>query len=385
MIKSLVPRGRERRPRLFYAAGPGNVIGTYEHWREGQDDSNQVAITYSGQFYDLCRELGADAMVVASHGAARSLRDGQFRIEHRPIPLLGRRGVLYHLGQIRYTLGLAASILRFRATVAVVGGIDHWYPLAILKLLGVEVIPSLHCVLWPKYRPPRGVRRLVCRANLAYFERVVRFMMCVSEDVGGQVNARGRCQDKVMLFKPTYRSAIFADAQPPPDPPPFRVLYAGRIERDKGVFDILEAARMLTELGRTEVEFELCGAGSALDELRAAASEAGLEDRFRIHGHCTRSEMRSMYARSHAVIVPTRTDFEEGLNKVVVESILARRPVITSSVCPALAYVRDAVVEVPPDDVDAYVRAILHLTCDPDGYDRKRRACALLSGPFLDQ
>ena len=36
--------------RILYAAGPGNVLGTYRHWRGGEDDPSQVAMTYSGQF-----------------------------------------------------------------------------------------------------------------------------------------------------------------------------------------------------------------------------------------------------------------------------------------------------------------------------------------------
>ena len=43
--------------RILYAAGPGDVIGTYRHWKEGRDDPSQIAITYSGQFYSLCKEL----------------------------------------------------------------------------------------------------------------------------------------------------------------------------------------------------------------------------------------------------------------------------------------------------------------------------------------
>ena len=43
----------QRPLRIVYAAGPGDVVGTYRHWKEGRDDPSQVAITYSGQFYDL--------------------------------------------------------------------------------------------------------------------------------------------------------------------------------------------------------------------------------------------------------------------------------------------------------------------------------------------
>src|SRR5205814_1764003 len=81
---------------------------------------------------------------------------------------------------------------------------------------------------------------------------------------------------------------------------------------------------------------------------------------------------------------PTTTDFPEGFNQVVVEGILAGRPVITSSVCPALDYVRDAVVEVPPDDVNAYHDAVLRLHDDVALYEQKRAASVSLQGQFYD-
>ena len=99
----------------------------------------------------------------------------------------------------------------------------------------------------------------------------------------------------------------------------------------------------------------------ALTELKAAAESADLAERFRCHGHCNKPTMREMFARCHVVIVPTTSEFIEGFNQVVAEGVLSGRPVITSSVCPALDYVRDAVVEVPPDDVKGYGDAILKL------------------------
>ncbi len=69
---------------------------------------------------------------------------------------------------------------------------------------------------------------------------------------------------------------------------------------------------------------------------------------------------------------------------VIAEGILGGRPVVTSSVCPALDYVRDAVVEVPPDDVSAYTLAIRRLVTEPDLYRSKRAACNSLRDQFLD-
>jgi glycosyltransferase involved in cell wall biosynthesis len=373
--------------RILYAAGPGNVIGTYGHWKEGRDDPSQVSVTYSGQFYDVCRDLGAYSLVIASSHTPGHLRDGRFTIKHRPVPFESGPGHLYHLGQVLAAGRLILSALLFRADAAVVtNGSGHWFPLSLLPLLGIKVIPSLHCVLWPKNRPPRGVNRVVQRLDAPFFARAAFAIMSASRDIAHQVAAMTSGTHRpVKEFLPTYRPGTFAGSgEVPRARRPFRVFFAGRVERDKGVFDLLDIARRFTAAGRTDIEFDLCGDGVALPELRRQVAESGLGERFRCHGHCSRAVMQEMYARAHVVIVPTTTDFIEGFNQVVAEGVLGGRPVITSDVCPALDYVRDAVVEVAADDVQGYAEAILKL-CDDEGfYQAKCRGCTAVQPQFYD-
>ncbi|MDQ3441306.1 MAG: glycosyltransferase family 4 protein, partial [Planctomycetota bacterium] len=252
-----------------------------------------------------------------------------------------------------------------------------------LRWLGVAVVPSLHCVIRAKSRTDRP--SLLERMNLRFLAQSPA-AMAVSDDIADQLRSlAGRRDVNVRVFIPHYRRQSFDGIAPPPEPrKPFRVFFAGRIERNKGVFDLLDVAKRYAAAGRSDIEFDLCGAGGALDALRRDAESAGLSERFRCHGHVQKPQMRAMYERSHVVIVPTTTDFVEGFNKVVAEAVLAGRPVITSSVCPALSYVRDAVVEVPPDDVKGYGDAILALADDAALYDSKRRGCESAKEQFYD-
>jgi glycogen synthase len=374
--------------RLLYAAGPGNVLGTYLHWKEGRDDPSQVSLTYSGQFYDVCRDLHADGYVLASSRTPGRVRDGHFTVEHRPIPFEDGPSSLYHLGQVWAAFRLIAAAVAFRADAAVVmNGSAHWFPLALLPLLGVKLIPSLHCVLWPKKRPHTGLKLLIQRLDAVCFARAAFAILSASRDIERQLVEMtfGRPRP-VVEFLPTYRPETFAGSGPPPEPRrPFRVFFAGRVEKNKGVFALLEIARQFAAAGRTDIEFDLCGEGSALAELRGQVAENGLGERFRCHGHCSRAVMREMYARTHAVIVPTTTEFIEGFNQVVAEGVLGGRPVITSDVCPALDYVRDAVVKVAADDVQGYAEAILKLCDDDTFYRAKCRGCAASQPQFYDE
>jgi glycogen(starch) synthase len=370
---------------ILYAAGPGDVLGTYRYWKEGQDDPSQVSVTYSGQLYDVCRDLGARAYVIASCRTPGFLRDGLFTIRHRHVPFEDGPAPLYHLGQVWSGVRLLASALAFRADVAVVfNGTAHWFALALLPLFGVRVVPSLHCVLWPLGKPPAGVRRLVQKLDARFFARRADTILSASGDITRQVAemTHGRHRP-VVEFLPTYRPGSFETGEPPAHRP-FRVFFAGRIERNKGVFDLLAIAQRFAAAGRTDIELDLCGSGTALDELRRAAGEAELTDRFRCHGYCTRAFMRETYAKAHAVLVPTTSDFIEGFNQVVAEGVLSGRPVITSRVCPALEYVREAVVEVSVDDVQGYGDAILRLCDDPEFYEAKCRGCAGAQAQFYD-
>jgi glycosyltransferase involved in cell wall biosynthesis len=374
--------------RILYAAGPGDVLGTYRHWRTGKDDPSQVSMTYSGQFYDLVRELDAETYVIACNPTPGRIRDGQFRIEHRAVPFHhASSALLYHFGQMWSALRLMLSAIWFRADVVViVCGTCHWFPLRLLRLLRIKVVPTMHCVIWRKGESLHGLRKVIGKLNRKFFTRTVSGIMSASHDISSQVaELTGGRMRPVYEFLPSYRREQFVGlGQPPAERRPFRVFFAGRVERNKGVFDLLEIAKRFAAAGRTEIEFDLCGAGGALDELKAAVADSNTGGRFRCHGHCGKATMRDMFARCHVVIVPTTTEFIEGFNQVVAEGVLSGRPVITSSVCPALEYVRDAVVEVPPDDVTAYENAILKLCDDIAFYEQQTAACYAAQEQFYD-
>ena len=379
---------KNRPLRILYCAGPGDVIGTYRHWKEGYDDPTQVAMTYSGQFYELCRHLGAEAYVISYCERRDFLADGRFRIEHRPLPVPPERGgPLFRLGNVWSGLRLTLTAARYRPDVIVTMGGAEWFSLGLIPLLGPKFLVTLHGHLWRVARPPRGLDGLFWWLNGRFLRRHPKAFMAISHSVAEQLRGLiGATEAPVQPFMPTYRAALFRPiaAAPPPAPPPYRVFFAGRMEPNKGIFDLLEVAKRFAAEGRTDIEFDLCGEGISLEELRRKVREAGLVDRFRCHGQVAKREMAGWYQRCHLVVVPTTTDSIEGLNKVVIEAVLASRPVVTSRACPALEYVRPGVLEVPPDDVRAYGDAVLRLVDDQALYEQKVRGCAASTEQFYD-
>jgi glycosyltransferase involved in cell wall biosynthesis len=226
---------------------------------------------------------------------------------------------------------------------------------------------------------------MLSRLDRPLWQKSAAAILSASIDITRQIDqTTAGTHRPVIQFLPTYRPGTFEADLPPGKREPFRVLFAGRIEGYKGVFDLLEIANRFKVAGRETIEFDLCGTGSAIEPLNDRIAQSNLDGRFRVHGHCDRAKMRQMFRDCHVLIVPTTTDFAEGFNQVVAEGVLAGRPVITSSVCPALDYVREAVIEVPPNDVTAYHDAILRLHDDTNLYEQKRAASISLQKQFYD-
>lgn len=372
--------------RVLYAAGPGDVIGTYAYWKRGQDDPSQVAITFSGQFYEVCTQLDAQGYIISSNCNQKFIQDGRFILEHRPVPLAQKAGILYHIGQVWYALGLVRSALWFRANVAIISDTSHYFVLSLLPILKIQVVPSLHCVLWQKYVSPGRVQKLLSKLNQRFFAQDCLATLAISEDVTTQVQQITNYQSRpIFPFLSLYRRSEFQQISAPDSiRSPFRVLFGGRIERNKGVFELLEIAKRFLAEGRENIVFDICGDGSALEELQRQAEQDGVSAIVNFYGHCQKEQMRERFNAAHAVIVPTTIHFVEGLNKVVVEAILTGRPVITSSVCPALSYVRSAAIEVAPNDTQSYGDAIITLYENHRMYEEKRANCLKVQEQFYD-
>ena len=214
----------------------------------------------------------------------------------------------------------------------------------------------------------------------------VRRAMAISQVVADQLSALAKpARLNVAVVTPTYARGHFDEVSPPdPGKRPFRVLFNGRTEANKGVFDLVIVAAQLHSERPGEFLFDICGEGTELPRLVERVEELGLQDVMRVHGFCDTERLTQLLGESHVVVVPTRSDFEEGLAKSCVEAVLAGRPFVTSPVCPALLSLGAAGVETLPDDPQSYREALVSLADDPKLYESKAAACAPLQAQFYD-
>lgn len=153
--------------------------------------------------------------------------------------------------------------------------------------------------------------------------------------------------------------------KPAPEPagPPLVVL-AGRMLRDKGVREFVEAARLLRREG-VEARFALVGdvdpqnpASIEREELEAWTQEGDVE----WWGH--RNDMREVFAASHIVCLPS---YGEGVPRVLLEGAAIGRPLVASDVpgCREVCLHEETGLLVSARDAPALATALHRLLADP--------------------
>ncbi|WP_339037608.1 glycosyltransferase family 4 protein [Bradyrhizobium symbiodeficiens] len=325
------------------------------------------------------------AYLIAAWSPPQRLVDGDFVIEHRPKP--GARGIRYHLGEIRYGLGMLASAIAFRADYFVIqSGMTHFFILPLFSLFSIKVIPVLHNTLWPAGYPPRSlVQRFILRADAIFFRLFADAILCVSSECYRQiVEVTGGRSNRVFTMLPQFDRELFGLTPAPPHSLPLRLLYAGRVVRSKGVFDLLEIVAAIERTRPSAVMLRICGDGPDLPELRQMCEDLQLSNLVEIEGRIEPVALRKLLIESHAAIIPTRSDFAEGLAMSAIEPILLGRPIITNPVVPALESLREAAIVAKTNDVASYVDGILALVESPAMYERLVSATATIREQFFD-
>ena len=370
--------------RIFCANGPGDTI---KHWSE--DEKDPRSITFLSQFKDFCCDIDAEAYIVAYHSRKAIHRDGPFILEHRPKPMPGASGIRFHIAQALYGFSLLLTAIQFRANAAVLdSGTSHFFILGLFQLAGIKTIIILHNTLWPTGYPRTGaVQRFIAKLDTLFFRWLPIGTIGVSPECIRQVEQLTKRKHRPCYqIRAQFRRKYFEEvpAPLPYDQFPFQIFYMGRIIRYKGVFDILEMAKRVEAQAPGRVRWEIHGAGPDLEELRRSRDEMDLKQIVFISGWTSPQDAQEVFARAHVSIVPTRSNFCEGLPMAAAEAVLAGRPVIISAVNPALEVLRAACVETQTDDVDSYVKAILRLIGDPNEYSALCEACPDLQGQFYN-
>ena len=374
--------------RIAYVSGPSEAAKIYRSKRNGEQPS-YFGTNYMERFLCLAEEMEAAAWVETWHAGSR-YRAEIDRITFMNVPAPQSRGLAYHLEQIARQLAMLVRVVRFKPKLIVLtGNLEYWWIYAAWRLLRVPVIASFHGAPKARFGRLKLHERLFLWLSARLMFRHLDAAVVTSEEIARQLRGEIDSADHpVPIFHhlPTYDRRQFEDIHSADRLPTeiFRIFFAGRMEANKGVFDVAEMAERLRRTHPGKFVFELCGDGNDLKPLIARIASRNLGQALIVHGYSKPAKMRQIMGRCHIAIVPTRAEVSAGFEMTCAEAILSGRPLVTSAVCPALHYLGDAALEVAPDDVEGYAEAIIRLQEDRALFLRLRAACAVLSEQFYD-
>ncbi|MFO7588177.1 MAG: glycosyltransferase family 4 protein [Gemmatimonadota bacterium] len=189
-------------------------------------------------------------------------------------------------------------------------------------------------------------------------------VIAISESTADDLGARGFDRRRITVSYPGIDRGFFR-----PDPEATRfprptLLYAGRLERYKGVDVVLRAIARLRASG-TDVALVAIGKGGDEARLRALARRLGVDELVTFAGYVAEEEKRDLLRRAWANVYPSP---KEGWGISNVEAAACGTPSLASD-APGL---RESVVDgstgflVPVGSVEAWADRIALLCGDPD-------------------
>ncbi len=156
------------------------------------------------------------------------------------------------------------------------------------------------------------------------------------------------------------------------------IAYAGRLDRDKGIFDLVDAAReIIRQVPKTE--FWIAGKGPYEDEFKAKIKELGLSNHFKLLGHL--NNVWDLLLTADIFVYPTHHD---AAPLAPVEAILAGVPVVASNIGGIPEMVPSAAgILTPPQQPDKLAKTIIELLTDEKKLTKLREG-AKLAGKELE-
>ena len=149
----------------------------------------------------------------------------------------------------------------------------------------------------------------------------------------------------------------------------FTVLFSGRLEEYKGVFDVLQAAHSLAhdkELAEYALTFVFVGAGSQKDRMIDEEKRLGLSNSV-IHRHVSYEDMPQEYDEADIFIAPSKPTptYDEQYCTALLEAQASGLPIVTTKTGGIPENIGEAGELVPPGDVQGMAKALKAYILNP--------------------
>lgn len=297
---------------------------------EGGPDAFLASLLFNGQVKVAC--------IAAFFAHSRSERHGAYTAQtYSRVGMKGRVDSLF---------SLPLDILRFRPDRILCGRQGYALMVCLLagRLIGAPVVFSAHNRLFGQaYGRIAKVREWLD----AWLIRRCHGAVCHGPYLAQELRQIGVPADRIQVFDSGCADLVDRASVPGQEAQlemhaPRRILFIGRMVRDKGIFDLLEAFQRLPDV-EPGVELIYMGDGQDRTELQQLVQERGLQDRVRLLGQLPHAEIGAQILKSWVVVTPTRSSFPEGRCMAAMEALALGVPLLAPDAGPFPFLVRDRV------------------------------------------
>lgn len=204
--------------------------------------------------------------------------------------------------------------------------------------------------------PPSGLReKLIQKLEKWESRRTDAMLFQSAEDF--EMSKRLKYRGKLVMLGNGVENFWF-DIQSKERRDTFELLFVGRIVREKGILDLLDAIEQVPSVHLHVVGDAL---GSDRDpvaaEVDSRLARPGMTNRVARHGMITRAQLRELYDRIDGVCLPS---YREGVPRSLIEALASGRPVVATNIRGCRELVKDEVngFLAPAGDVEALATAL---------------------------
>lgn len=220
------------------------------------------------------------------------------------------------------------------------------------------------------------------RLALTGNDRIVKYVkdrsdliIAVTERVKASLLIEGVPEEKIKVIPVGIDTGRFKPA--PPDRPlreslgasadDLLVLFTGRLVREKGVYDLLNAALLMSrDPGLRHVKIAIAGTGPEKAAMARMIESCGLRERIRLVGKFPYDMVPKLYNAADAFILPSIPTpyWQEQFGMVLVEAMASGLPVISTLSGSIPEVIGDGGILIQPNDPLSIYHEVKHLAMD---------------------
>jgi len=210
----------------------------------------------------------------------------------------------------------------------------------------------------------RVIKWFVTRAfKIMFSTKRIQLVVQNSDDHAGVKN-KFINEDRLHLVRGSGVDVAAFPCLEPPDDKTTQVTFVARMLKDKGLVELIDAARIIQKQGIKNIQINLVGMPHAVNPYSVSETQLNLwQDEGLVKWHGFRNDIVEVWREAHIAVLPS---YREGLPKSLLEAASCGRPIITTNVpgCREMVNDEDNGILVPAQNPKKLAEEIVRLSKD---------------------